>query len=106
MFKHPVLLGIVGVLMVVALVAGKSVFPVLVAGVVAYLILTIGVVMLGGLARPVPTPLPPGELRKVRLLFRCSICGTEVRMTAANDEDPEPPRHCLEDMDLVAPTME
>ena len=62
--------------------------------------------MLGGLARPVPEPLPAGELRKVRLLYRCSICGTEVRMTAATDEDPEPPRHCLEDMDLVAPTME
>jgi len=27
-------------------------------------------------------------------------------MTAAPDEDPEPPRHCLEDMDMVAPTME
>ena len=36
-------------------------------------------------------------------MYRCSICGTEVRMTAANDEVPEPPRHCLEDMDLVAP---
>ena len=60
--------------------------------------------MLGGLARPVPEPPPPGELRKVRLRYRCSICGTEVRMTAANDEVPEPPRHCQEDMDLVAPT--
>jgi len=106
MFKHPVILGIVGVLTVVALATGKSPFPVIVAAVAAYLILTIGVVMLGGLARPVPAPPPPGELRKVRLLYRCSICGTEVRMTAANDEEPEPPRHCLEDMDLVAPTME
>ena len=78
----------------------------LVAAAFAYGILRIGVVMLGGLARPVPAPPPPGELRKVRLLYRCSICGTEVRMTAANDEEPEPPRHCLEDMDLVAPTME
>ena len=26
---------------------------------------------------------------------------TEVRMTHANDEVPEPPRHCMEDMDLV-----
>jgi hypothetical protein len=26
-----------------------------------------------------------------------------VRMTTANDEVPDPPRHCLEDMDLVAP---
>jgi hypothetical protein len=54
----------------------------------------------------VPEPLPAGELRKVRLLYRCSICGTEVRMTAANNEDPDPPRHCLEDMDMIAPTME
>ena len=59
--------------------------------------------MLGGLARPLPGPPPAGELRKVKILFRCSICGTEVRMTAANDEVPEPPRHCQEDMDLVAP---
>jgi hypothetical protein len=38
----------------------------------------------------------------VRLTYRCSICATEVRMTQANDEVPEPPRHCMEDMDLVA----
>ena len=36
-------------------------------------------------------------------MYRCAICGAEVRMTIAPDEDPEPPRHCLEDMDLVAP---
>jgi DNA-directed RNA polymerase subunit RPC12/RpoP len=42
----------------------------------------------------------------VKLIYRCSICGTEVRMTAANDEDPEPPRHCMDDMELVAPIME
>ena len=42
----------------------------------------------------------------MRLTYRCSICGTEVRMTAANDEDPEPPRHCQEDMDLVAPPID
>jgi hypothetical protein len=63
----------------------------------------VGAMMLGGLARPIPEAPPPGELRKVRLIYRCSICGTEVRMTAANDDVPEPPRHCLEDMDLVAP---
>jgi hypothetical protein len=31
------------------------------------------------------------------------VCGTEVRMTAADTEDPAPPRHCMEDMELVAP---
>jgi hypothetical protein len=53
-----------------------------------------------------PEPPPPGELRKVRITYRCSICGTEVRMTSANDEVPDPPRHCQEDMDLVAPLYE
>jgi hypothetical protein len=46
------------------------------------------------------------SLVAVLVLFRCSICGTEVRMTSANDEVPEPPRHCQEDMDLVAPPIE
>jgi len=67
------------------------------------LIWKVGAMMLGGLVRPIPEPPPPGELRRVRLRYRCSICGTEVRMTAANDEVPEPPRHCQEDMELVAP---
>lgn len=76
---------------------------ILVALVAAVLIWKVGTAMLGAFVRPAPAPPPPGELRKVRILYRCSICGTEVRMTAANDEVPEPPRHCLEDMDLVAP---
>ena len=63
----------------------------------------IGVKILAMLARSQPEPPPSGELRKVKIAFRCSICGTEVRMTAATDEDPQPPRHCQEDMDLVAP---
>jgi hypothetical protein len=104
--KHPVILGAAALVAVIGLVTHHNVVVVLVAAAVTYGILRIGVVMLGGLARPVPEPPPPGELRKVRLLYRCSICGTEVRMTAASEEDPEPPRHCLEDMDLVAPTME
>jgi hypothetical protein len=75
----------------------------LIALAVAFVIIRIGFGMLRGLATPLPEPPPPGELRKVKILFRCSICGTEVRMTVANDEMPDPPRHCLEDMDLVAP---
>jgi len=74
-----------------------------VAVLAAAVLVKLGFVMLGGLARPIPAPPPSGELRKVRLTYRCSICATEVRMTAANDQVPEPPRHCLEDMDLVTP---
>ena len=65
------------------------------------LIWRVGTLMLGGLARPIPEPPPPGELRKVKLLYRCAICGTELRMTSANDDVPEPPRHCQDDMELV-----
>lgn len=70
------------------------------------LVLRVGVAVLRGLARPIPEPPPSGELRKVNLRFRCSVCGMELKMTAAADEDPAPPRHCLEDMQLVAPALE
>ena len=69
------------------------------------LIMRIGMLMLGGLARPHPPP-EPGQIRKVNLRYRCSICLTEVRMVQATEELPAPPRHCQEDMDLVAPTFE
>ncbi len=73
---------------------------------VAYVILRIGFWFLRGFANPLPPPPPSGELRRVNLRYRCSLCGVELRMTAAPDEDPPPPRHCQEDMDLVAPTFE
>jgi len=81
----------------------ELVFKIGIAVLAGLLIWKIGAMMLGGLVRPVPEPPPSGELRKVRLRYRCSICGTEVRMTSANDEVPDPPRHCQEDMELVAP---
>ena len=78
----------------------------LVVAVAAFvLIMRLGMIVLGALARPNQPPAP-GEMRKVNLHYRCSICGTEVRMTQAAEELPPPPRHCQEDMDLVAPTFE
>ena len=71
-----------------------------------WLIWKVGRAALGGLARPIPEPPPPGELRKVKITYRCAICGTEVRMTVANDEVPDPPRHCQDEMELVAPVIE
>ena len=82
---------------------GATVFGALVLGA---LILRVGFFFLQQFATPPPPPPDPGTLRKVKLLYRCSVCGTEVRMTAATNEDPEPPRHCMDDMELVAPTME
>ncbi len=77
-----------------------SIVIAVIAGVV---IIRVGMMMLGALARPVPEPPPPGELRRVKITYRCSLCGTEVQMRVAPDEDPEAPRHCQSEMDLVAP---
>jgi hypothetical protein len=84
-------------------------------GSVLKLVLAVGlflVVLRAGLwslrliARPAPPPPPPGELRKVDVRYRCSVCGLETRVTRAADEDPEPPRHCMEEMDLTAAPYE
>ncbi len=46
-----------------------------------------------------PPPEPdPDHVRPVDLRYRCTVCGAEVTMTAAQGDDPEPPRHCREDM--------
>jgi hypothetical protein len=79
-----------------------NVLTIVIAVVLFAVILRVGFSMLRALARPLPEPPPPGELRKVKMVFRCSLCGTEVRMTMANDQQPEPPRHCMEDMELVS----
>jgi hypothetical protein len=94
-------LGVAGVL--AWWVTKASPLAVVVAVVAGWLILKVGFAVLSSLATPLPPPPPAGELRKVRLVYRCSLCGTEVRMTSANDEVPEPPRHCMEDMELVTP---
>jgi hypothetical protein len=70
---------------------------------IGYVVFKVGFAILRSLARPLPPPPPPGEMRKVNLRYRCSICGIELKMTLAADEDPEPPRHCQEEMQLVAP---
>jgi hypothetical protein len=99
----PTLFGLLAAGILAWLVTRAAVLAVAVAVLVGWLMLRIGFSVLSGLATPLPPPPPPGELRKVRLTYRCSICGTEVRMTSANEEVPDPPRHCQEDMDLVAP---
>ena len=66
----------------------------------------VGIGMLRALSRPLPPPPPAGEMRRVNVRYRCGVCGVELRLTMAPDEDPPPPRHCLEDMDVVAPLYE
>ncbi len=87
-------------------VGGYATLPTIVAATASYLLFRMGFAVLGTFARPVPGPPPAGELRRVKIQYRCALCGTEVRMTVANDEMPDPPRHCMEEMEFVQPVME
>lgn len=71
-----------------------------------YVLWKVGIGMIRSVTTPLPAPPPEGELRRINVRYRCSVCGVELRMTMAPEEDPPPPRHCLEDMDVVAPIME
>jgi hypothetical protein len=78
-----------------------QVLSIVVAIAAGYLIFRVGFSLLRGMAAPVPEPPPAGELRRVKLHYRCPTCGMELRVTTAGDEDPIPPRHCMDEMDLV-----
>ena len=78
----------------------------LIVAVVAFIvIMRIGIFFVRALATPPPVP-EEGELRRVNLRYQCTICGAEVKMTKAGEDLPPPPRHCLEDMQLMAPSIE
>ncbi len=97
---------VLGVVVVVGLVLSAFVDTGPVATVAALLlgvlIFRTGWFFLRSFATPPPPPPDPGTLRRVKLVYRCPTCGTEVRMTAAVAEEPEPPRHCMDDMELVS----
>ncbi len=93
---------VIAVVSAVGLIAaGFGFIRTLVAVAVSYALFTTGIKVVGAFARPVPEAPPAGELRRVRLTYRCDICGTELRLTLANDQVPEPPRHCSEPMELT-----
>ena len=63
--------------------------------VLAGLLLTValwkaGIGMLRALSRPPVPPPEPGELRKVNVRYRCDVCGVELKLTMAPDDDPPP----------------
>lgn len=86
---------------VLLLLAGFGAVRTAIAVAVAYALFMTGVKTIGAFARPIPQALPPGELRRVKLNYRCDVCGTELRLTLANDQVPEPPKHCTEPMILT-----
>ncbi len=76
-------------------------FRIVIAVVVALVLLRIGIAVIRTFAAPIPAPPPEGELRKLKRLYRCDICGLEMRTVQAASDDPAPPRHCMDDMDLI-----
>lgn len=81
----------------------STIIWVLCALVLGYVLWKTGIGLLRSMSTPLPPPPPSGEMRRINVKYRCSLCGLEIKMMLAPDEDPPPPRHCLEDMDLVAP---
>jgi hypothetical protein len=100
--KRRLALAAMSIISAIVLMAfGFDFFRVLVAVTAGYLLLRIGMAILGSFARPIPEPPAPGQLRKVKLTYRCTSCGTELRMTRANDQVPQAPRHCADEMELT-----
>jgi len=93
--------GIAVVALISLVVAGYPLIRTVIAVAIGYLLLATGIKVIGAFARPIPDAPPPGELRRVKLTYRCSSCGTELRLTLANDTVPAPPRHCADDMELI-----
>jgi len=65
---------------------------------VALTVYVIGASMLRKFQLAPPEEPDPDDIKPVNLQFRCIVCGARVTMTAAQGDDPEPPRHCREDM--------
>jgi len=65
-----------------------TIFNIVIACLAFYFIMKTGMKLLGGFSQPMAEPPPPGEMRKVKLNYRCDVCGSEARMTLALDEDP------------------
>ena len=76
---------------------------VLLGAVIMAFVWRLGIGMLRSMTSPLPEPPPTGEMRRINVRYRCSMCGVELRVVMAPDQDPPPPRHCLEEMDLVTP---
>jgi len=59
----------------------------------------------GNFSKGEPPPDPSeAELEDVDYRYRCIVCGAHVVLYAAPEgEEPAPPRHCREPMQLVTP---
>jgi hypothetical protein len=73
---------------------------ILIAAVAAVVLYLAAVRLVRAMMRPgLPDEPDLSNLHPVDYRYQCGVCGAEVTMTAApGDDEPEPPRHCKEDM--------
>ncbi|HVR80182.1 MAG TPA: hypothetical protein VMS99_17560 [Acidimicrobiia bacterium] len=79
---------------------GSTVFNVILALALGYLIWRGSLAVIRMLSTP-PPEVNPEDVVAVDQDFKCSVCGAELTMRAMNVQDDAPPRHCREDMDPV-----
>jgi hypothetical protein len=77
------------------------VLKVAIAVLIFVVVMRAGLWMIRFVSTEPPPPPPTGELRKIDARYRCGVCGMEMKVMLAPDQDPVPPRHCMEEMDLV-----
>ncbi len=81
------------------------VLKVVIAVVAAVVIYVIAARTIANFSKSDPPPDPSeAELEDVDYRYRCIVCGAQVVLYAAPEgEEPAPPRHCREPMQLVTP---
>ncbi len=50
---------------------------------------------------PQPGDPDPDQVKEIAVDYRCVVCGMRLTVTHAQEEKPEAPRHCREDMTEV-----
>lgn len=50
---------------------------------------------------PQPEDPDPDQVKEISVDYRCVVCGMRLTITHAQQDNPEAPRHCREDMDEV-----
>jgi hypothetical protein len=76
---------------------GSTVFDVVIALALGYLIWRGALAVIRMLSTP-PPEVDPDDVVTVDQGYRCTVCGAELTMTAVNLAEDKPPRHCREDM--------
>ena len=77
------------------------VLQVAIAVLIFAVVMRVGIWLLRLIVSEPPAPPPPGEMRKIDARYRCAVCGMEMKVMLSPDEEPEPPRHCMEEMALI-----